>query len=151
MNRQGVFNQIAKHLLTQMEKSSDGISCQYRDPSGNRCAIGAIIPEEIYVRGMECGAISHLVETFPQLLTLWNIKSSDESDPDIDLLGELQFVHDHIAVSGWEWELGKCASKYNLEFDKERIKGNEATDGTETSGRELRKLQHTLVGATEDR
>ncbi|MFV1943458.1 hypothetical protein VPH49_21840 [Pseudomonas luteola] len=58
---QPILKRIADHLATQRERSSNGIHCQYRDPYGNKCAVGALIPDEIYREDMESTSIAGLL------------------------------------------------------------------------------------------
>ena len=48
---QEVFDVVAKHLLTQNAKSMDDPwdeMCAYRGENGRRCAVGALIPDDLY-------------------------------------------------------------------------------------------------------
>lgn len=46
---QGIFDTGVRGLLAQGEQSIDGNRiCQYRDPNGNKCALGMCIPDSKY-------------------------------------------------------------------------------------------------------
>ena len=58
MEKQEIFEKVAKHLLTQGKKSvyahGDGDTlCSYKSPDGLQCAIGILIKDEFYFPGME--------------------------------------------------------------------------------------------------
>lgn len=102
MDAQEIFDKVATHLFAQGEKaiSGDG-SCVYRGADGAMCAVGCLIPNEVYTPAME-GLKAHALlseEGFipyndsdldrrliiPELATLRSHKA---------LLGDLQDVHD---------------------------------------------------------
>jgi hypothetical protein len=54
MTLQETFDKVCVHLLTQLQKSvfldSNGsMACAYRGPNGLKCAVGCLIPDELYV------------------------------------------------------------------------------------------------------
>lgn len=72
--------------------SADG-SCVYRTQSGGRCAVGALIPDELFMpdmRGVVDGMISGYPETFPG----WA-----EDKELMQLLRELQRLHDNVFLA----------------------------------------------------
>jgi hypothetical protein len=94
---QEVFTAVVTHLLNQGERSvaSSG-NCLYRSPDGRRCAVGAIIPDELYSPVMENSVV--------QANCVWSvIKPLFASPTDAKyLLEELQAVHDDIPPHDWE-------------------------------------------------
>lgn len=60
MSLETVINDIATHLATQKKRSADGHGCCYRDGDGNMCAIGALIPNELYNTDIERMSVSGL-------------------------------------------------------------------------------------------
>jgi hypothetical protein len=52
-SKQSLFDFISNHLLRQGKKSRDDISCLYRGPGGQKCAVGCVIPDELYSVAME--------------------------------------------------------------------------------------------------
>ena len=103
MTAQEVFETVARHLFAQgkqaMAKLPNGVeSCAYRAHDGKgRCAVGVLIPDEIYDPKMEGNDIRNLLNDinddeeevkFPQLSFL---------EPNQMLLAELQDVHDSEA------------------------------------------------------
>ena len=76
MNRQEVFDKIYLHLIEQGRKSvnSDG-RCQYRYPDGDKCAIGCLIPDELYTPELEGNGVSMpIIEDVLNKITAPNIQ-----------------------------------------------------------------------------
>lgn len=48
MSRITLLKQMANHLAKQRKIANEAGTCQYRDPDGNMCAIGGVIPKELY-------------------------------------------------------------------------------------------------------
>lgn len=97
MTRQEMFDKAALHLLKQGAKSSDAAgSCYYRAPSGFQCAVGCLIPDELYRPRME-GLGVHSVVTDEPLL--------HDHIPDLYLASELQSIHDEAKPEDWKCEL----------------------------------------------
>lgn len=96
---QEVFNKVATHLFTQGRQAADedshglgGISCRYRASDGTRCAVGVLIPDEVYDSEMEGQDVGSLLlglgdvsPAYPALTWLVPLRS---------LLDNLQDVHD---------------------------------------------------------
>lgn len=57
MNKQQIFDKIVAGLASQGFKQSvdmsDGGMCVYRGPDGLKCAVGWLIPDEEYSKGLE--------------------------------------------------------------------------------------------------
>lgn len=52
MDKQAIFDRVVTHLLTQKRRSvtiTGGVrTCMYRAPNGDMCAIGCLIPDDVY-------------------------------------------------------------------------------------------------------
>jgi hypothetical protein len=48
MSRITLLKDMANHLAKQRRIANDAGTCQYRDHAGNMCAIGGVIPKELY-------------------------------------------------------------------------------------------------------
>lgn len=97
MNNQQAFDIVCKHLLSMKHQSGiveeDGtISCQYRDDRGNMCAVGVLIPDDVYSNEFEGTSITQLI----QRKEVENIFKGC----DIGLLCKFQTVHD----DGTNWD-----------------------------------------------
>ena len=103
--RQEIFDIVARHLLTQGERSTaPKLGCAYRDGSGRKCAIGALIPDDLYSRDLEGFRADS-----PCILKAANIDASDG----LFAVG-LQDVHDKYLPHEWREKLEGWASTYNL-------------------------------------
>jgi len=124
MNRQEIFDKVKKHLLTQGKRAVNAMGkCKYRifDENGEviaKCAIGALIPDEIYVPSME-GTTFHWINLYyrDKILDYLGLSSTDD---DVKFLNALQAVHDH-AVDDFFIEdvidnLKLFADRYNLNY-----------------------------------
>lgn len=103
MTNQEAFNKVCDHLMQQNAKavhpSYENDRCAYRDTEHNRkCAVGCLIPDNEYDINMEGHAISSLLNSFsvPLLRAVY-----------IDLLLQLQDVHDARLVSQWPESLNE--------------------------------------------
>lgn len=95
MNRQEVFDKVLNHLLKQGRKSvdSDG-RCLYRAPNGDKCAIGCLIPDELYTPELEGnGANMPIIEDVLHKIY------PDVTDEDVLFLLDLQDLHDTGMIS----------------------------------------------------
>lgn len=113
MTAQEIFDKVSQHLLSQNCKSlgmrfGDTV-CFYRGQDGRKCAIGVLIPDELYSSDFENLTIEELLveEYFPAQLR-------EELSPHKELLSELQLVHDNCRVNMWSLELRGIAKKHNL-------------------------------------
>ena len=124
--RQNVFNKVAAHLLSMKERSVDADGwCMYRGGNNQRCAVGALIPDEIYDPRIENHNITELwqmseTSTFDEPLNKFILDNLDDF-----LLDALQIVHD--THSSWSDDgfvghrrLADIACSYNLDFEGER-------------------------------
>lgn len=97
-NSQEVYDTVVQHLYAQGGKSygdfpddagAKGSSgCLYRSPDGRKCAVGALIPDDIYEEAMEGLSITGLVSNYERVLPS-AITANHE------LLGMLQESHDN--------------------------------------------------------
>jgi len=95
---QQLFDYIT-HFLYKQGKASMGVAedgtetCAYRGSKGLMCAVGCIIPDEIYVPLMEAKAVDEL----GKFITAPKHKSYKKLlEKHISLLCELQTVHDDL-------------------------------------------------------
>ena len=109
ITKQDIFNTAANGLLKQGKKSGDGFSCFYRGPNGLKCAIGMLIPDELYKARFEgqsageSGVINVLIKIgVPNTIEYANF------------LENLQGVHDDYHTDKWDRELVNFAHHYGL-------------------------------------
>jgi hypothetical protein len=96
MTPQEIFDTVATHLFTQGERagifvdedddSGPEFKCQYRTPHGAKCAVGVLLPDEVYDPAMEGSSVLGICEAGFQ------VPSWIASTP--NLLRDLQQVHD---------------------------------------------------------
>jgi hypothetical protein len=50
ITNQEIFNTVVTHFASMKHRSmlEDGETCAYRAPDGNKCAIGVLIPDDVY-------------------------------------------------------------------------------------------------------
>lgn len=98
MDRQFVYDVVRDHLLNQNAKSisSDpSIGCAYRGEAGKTCAIGCLVPDELYKREYEGKAIADLPRSILRYL-------GADSEGGRGFLEELQGIHDDIDPTDWD-------------------------------------------------
>ena len=100
-----MFDTVATHLLKQGERAGDEVfGCYYRW-NGLKCAIGVLIPDDMYVPEMECGGVGILLTKYPTL---------KEYVPNKWLAVALQEMHDYVSPAKWKEKLVEIALQYNL-------------------------------------
>lgn len=89
-----MFDKVSKHLLTQNTRCMENLLCRYRNSEGMKCAIGALIPDELYSPSME----GYIARQLNQQHNLW--------PEELNLLAsDLQNIHDCYEVSSWNEKL----------------------------------------------
>jgi hypothetical protein len=113
MTNQEAFETVAKHLLAQGRRSqlspeqveavtltkgyAPSSTCVYRGEDGAKCAVGCLIPDEVYDKNMEDKSVSLIAASGP-LKDLFK-------ELDMTLLGRLQRLHDMGTVDSWRGQL----------------------------------------------
>jgi len=115
MNRQATLTKIKTHLLKQNKKAliGIGIGCAYRSSNGLKCAIGCLIPDDVYDPKME-GDLDELLDKFPEMREVFGIQKDD----DLEFLLDAQSVHDTGSPNEWPEQLALLAKQYNLEYEE---------------------------------
>lgn len=99
MSYRAIYRKVRNHLLTQNKRAYDS-ACRYLANDGSKCAIGCLIPFDLYHENMEGKLVESL---FPDL-----------SDEKLSFLGHLQDIHDQVLPEKWEKELNHFKEKYNV-------------------------------------
>lgn len=109
MNAQELFDKVATHLLTQGEQSRADARCAYRGDRGLQCAVGCLIPDDKYSSSMEGSGISlPLVQAgLPPSIRVY-----------LDLIKDLQVVHDAYSVWAWPAQLQVVADRHAITFTR---------------------------------
>lgn len=98
MKPQEIFNKVATHLFTQgtramADPDCHSGQCMYRGPNGSKCAVGVLIPDELYRKNMETRTINGLLDDEEVVLPAWMTENRQ-------LLWSLQCVHDQYEAWG---------------------------------------------------
>lgn len=111
MNNQQAFDIMIQHLRQQGQPSKEEGSsrCLYRGPDGLKCAVGALIPDNIYSRHFEGLDIHDAATQYPAIRKLFE-------GMDYTLLGAVQFTHDTYPVDKWEEAFRNLAQRFGLEY-----------------------------------
>lgn len=100
---QEIFDKVSNHLLTQNEKSHNGIKCFYKFKN-LKCAAGCLIPDKDYDFKMEYHFASEL-EYFDD---------AGYSFEEIKLIEDLQIIHDSCFPELWREKLIELVNDYSL-------------------------------------
>lgn len=100
---QEVFDFVKNHLFTQGVQSMGEFGVYHRY-DGSKCAAGCLISEQEYSPKFEGKCWLDLV--------CWGFVP----DAHVDLISDLQRVHDNHVPKFWERELRKVALKHNLTY-----------------------------------
>ena len=111
-----VFEFIKNHLIEQGQRSlmDDGMACAYLGFEGKKCAVGALIREDIYHSSIEEKPVNH------SLVRSAVTKSVPNWKINIEMLGELQSIHDGASDYDWEvikWKLDEFESDKLVDDD----------------------------------
>jgi len=101
---QQVFDQVARHLLTQRQKSvNDNNVCVYRGVNNLSCAAGCLMADDEYSQDMEEIGWFNLIKYYKV--------------PDVheQLISDLQLTHDCREPEEWAEDLMDVASKHQLD------------------------------------
>lgn len=115
MTEQEIYDTVKKHLLTQNAKSvfdpariEEGTPCMYRGENGLQCAVGCLIPDDLYHRSMEGASVTLLVTKYSKLRELFGRENTG-------LVQELQNIHDEAPVNSWKSRLMQAAFNHGLQ------------------------------------
>jgi hypothetical protein len=113
MSIKQIINKVGNHLLKQNAKSIDSDNaCRYRGDNGMSCAIGCLLPDEMYDPLIEGkGVVSDILKA--RLKHVVGVKNSSRIQK-LTLLGELQNLHDMYFVEHWPEELAKLKIEYGI-------------------------------------
>lgn len=110
MDAQEIFDKVATHLLKQGRRSlTETGSCAYRGVNGAMCAVGCLIPNHHYSPEMEGGTAEDLLIYHGEFLP--------ELNPHVELLSDLQALHDEYEVELWPIALASVAKSHRLSAD----------------------------------
>lgn len=101
MDRQRIYETVRAHLAVQGRRAviikEDGKPvCAYRTPEGRKCAIGCLIPDELYDADMESRGAVSVLKLFPKVAQ--HLGVADHKDE--GFLLALQCAHDYSFKPG---------------------------------------------------
>jgi len=120
---QEVFDIVVNHLFTQGRPAYDGVQgCMYRAPDGLRCAVGVLIPDDLYDKALEKNPSDYIVQDFFDAdLADWRKHK--------DLLRRLQGIHDNCSrtkegtfnLTVLDEDLRNAAAHFSLEYRRQNL------------------------------
>ena len=123
-DKQAIFDDVVEHLRKQEVKAIVGGSCRYREldsiEGDLRCAVGGVLPDELYDPEMEGNDIYCVVEGFPSVEEFFGKGNT------VGFLRALQKVHDYGNEEEWENGFERIAEEYNLTYTPPQGEANEA-------------------------
>jgi hypothetical protein len=111
MDKQKIALEIVQHMAQQKTAAitpNDG--CMYRTQDGKKCAIGGIIPDDLYSEEMEGKLIRGILVGFTELAQYFKNKYGidKEQEEHILLLNEFQSIHDtNKILTSWPKNFAK--------------------------------------------
>ena len=120
MNAQEIYNPVRDHLLKQGARSVsvNGYGgCEYRSDDGLKCAVGCLIPDEMYSTRLEGRGVrsEEVIRVLKNAGVLDGIVYSGRGDERLNMLDELQNIHDRKTPDVWAEHLNSVAAKYGLQ------------------------------------
>jgi hypothetical protein len=110
-----IYERVSAHLLAQQAVSEDDDgSCRLRGAHGRKCAIGSLVRDEVYEAGLEGVGISYYRHAHDgNLLRALYASNVNAYDPNIiDLLMELEQIHDDAGVDEWPHLLAMLGKRH---------------------------------------
>lgn len=112
LDRQETFDRVLDHLRKQGEPAVNNMGfCRYRTEDGRKCAIGALIPDELYQAGIEnhTAEAPIVIDKIPGA-AVWE---------DGAYLKALQKIHDEAERDGGSEEFLSFVEEYARRFADE--------------------------------
>lgn len=136
MTEQEIFDTVLTHLREQGKASTNRSGgCRYRGEGGTTCAVGCLIPDELYDPLIEGLSVVGIIEidvpeyrqdqTQELLPILARIKNHIGAEH-LPLLCELQDAHDmdlfNSDLAAWEEEMHRIARAFRLKYTPKKFK-----------------------------
>lgn len=138
LNMQETFENVVRHLYAQGHPAMDESgACLYRGPNGTKCAVGCLIPDDLYKRQMDedGGSVLNLLPMFPELWELFDVRDNNNKEWQ-DFLHQLQLAHDCQSFKSFE-----CLyfNKNKLDMDLKAVATKFKLDDSFMSGLDLNR------------
>lgn len=131
IDKQAIFNAVVAHGRAQPRKAMQDSTCRYRTIDGDKCFVGALVPDELYDPYMEGGQIMSAFVYRTELCTMTSANRKtfevitkmygELDEKEWDLLKQLQRTHDEYKVEDWEREHRRVANAFNLVYTPEQV------------------------------
>lgn len=109
MTAREIFEKVKTSLLSQAESSKFNGKCFYRHPFDNlKCAIGHLIPDELYQSTIE----NCLVKQLPDNILDHILPDDFDRETGISFLIEIQLIHDYWLVKNWERRFNEVEKEF---------------------------------------
>lgn len=112
MTQQEMFDTIIPALLKQGGPSlgpeaadPESIGCMYRGDDGRKCAVGVLIPDELYTPSMEGRSAEDMMKIY---LDVQNLLGAEN----VEFLEAMQQVHDSNPYDAEEWDMNYFIGSY---------------------------------------
>jgi hypothetical protein len=94
---QGIRSTNGNNKYERVNNDENG--CRYRDKDGNKCAVGQLIPDNLYNEKLEM--VSLLTEITNPLWVALRETGIEHTKENVDLLIDIQRIHDLHPVTSW--------------------------------------------------
>ena len=111
MSLNEIFYKVEKHLLKQNKQAKVFGSCKYRTSSGLSCAVGCLIPDEMYTNKIENRGASALPLNI--LVPIVGVQR-DKVERKLKLLNDLQAMHDGSLPEKWPTHLADIKTEFGI-------------------------------------
>jgi hypothetical protein len=106
IDKQITFDTVVTGLRKQKDRSvGENGSCVFRSPNGNKCAVGMLVPDDLY---------DPLFDNPKSEKCIWDLDVMKEHDR--DLCSALMIVHDQKAIEDWEKQFEGVAVRFGLVY-----------------------------------
>ena len=117
---QKVFNEVSAHLLQQKKRCVDALTgeCLYRGSDGTKCAVGCLIPDELYDKELENSSIRSILnetQTSDRKQKISAHFTKTYGDVPLDFYSRLQAIHDRTSSCDWRLRLQGFGTHWNLD------------------------------------
>ena len=111
MSLNEIFYKVEKHLLKQNEQAKVRNRCKYRTSSGLSCAVGCLIPDEMYTNKIENMNVARLpLNIIKPIVGV----QRDKVEIKLELLENLQEIHDNILPIRWPTHLADIKTEFGI-------------------------------------
>ena len=127
MTEQEIFDTVLTHLREQGKAAAtDDGGCRYRDADGTACAVGCLIPDELYDPVIEGLSVSQIIRAAVYLHDQAQARApftritNHIGAEHLQLLQELQDAHDvylfDSGMAAWEEGMHRIACAFDLQY-----------------------------------